>query len=73
MFALGVLLIPLLLLLRFPSWRLLGVMALMTGAPGVVILFYGGVSIFVFVAAGALLILSRYAFNMISKAISAKS
>lgn len=84
MTAFVVLLAPLLALLRYPSWRLLGVMTLivtvllglwglMTGAPGAAILFYGGVSVFVFVAVGALLILSRYAFNVISKATSAKS
>ncbi len=78
------LLAPLLALLRYPSWRLLGVMTLsvtallglwglLTGAPGAAILFYGGVNVLAFVAVGALLILSRYAFNMISKAISAKS
>ena len=84
MIALLVLLAPLLALLRYPSWRLLGVMTLtvsvllvvwglLTGGPGVAILFYGGVNVLVFVAVGALLILSRYAFDVISKATSAKS
>jgi len=68
------LLIP---LLFKPSWKLLGlltltaallmlVVGLMTG-PLAAVLFYGGVSLIVFVVGGAIVIVARRAFDRIAR------